>query len=292
MRSATGGRLRLDLALLYLGDAQYETGKPATGLGYSQNVSAADFTSRLHSTITSVLGAVKNVTRPDGVRVVDTFYLDGEVMIGAKKNQEWFLTTFYPSFVQEVSAAGLTPSLYFLAAASDSEVLTPGYVDPNYSILNGHRSMFWIYRSLKFMRDHALPIPQRIDFSCYPGVYGSPFATLVHRILDDADATLPSLGAPRSYGAAETYYFLDPTQRHLLGQAFGSEAASNPRLRRVTFWTSPDGGGSGINAAYPFVFSDYFPPTAPPPPPGCNCAPGFSCRCGDGRCRPARALCP
>jgi hypothetical protein len=43
---------------------------------------------------------------------------------------------------------------------------------------------------------------------------------MLQRILDDADATLPSLGAPRLYGAAETYYLLDSGQRALYGRAF------------------------------------------------------------------------
>jgi hypothetical protein len=290
--AGTGGnRLRLDVSMLYLGDAQYTNGSPATGLGYSQNISAADFTSRVTSTLTKILAAVGDVTRPDGVRVVDTIYLDGEVMIGAKANQEWFLTTHYPSFVQRVAAAGFKPSIYFLADGDQSNVLTAGYVDAQYPILNGHRSMYWIYRSLKFMRDAGLAIPPRIDFSCYLGVSGSPYATLLHRILADADASLPSLGAPRLYGAAETYYFLDPTQRHLNGQAFGAEAAANGRLQRVTFWTTPDGGGNGVNVAGPFTISDYFPP-ATTPPPVCNCRVGSSCRCGDNICRPNNTFCP
>jgi hypothetical protein len=291
---AGGNRLRLDLCTLHLGDADYTTGTPTSGLGYSQNISAADFASRMQATTDKVVAAVSGVNRPDGVHVVDTIYMEGEVMIGAKANQQWFLTTFYPYFVQKVSAAGFKPSVYFLADGTQADVLTAGYVDAQYPILNGHRSMYWIYRSLKLMHDSALPIPTRIDFSCYLGVSGSPYAQLLDRILDDADATLPSLGAARSYGAAETYYFLDPTQRHLNGQAFGAEAAAHSRLQRVTFWTTPDGGGTGVDPAYPFVFSDYFPPavTPPPPPPVCQCAAGSSCHCGDNICRPATVRCP
>ena len=99
------------------------------------------------------------------------------------------------------------------------------------------------------------------------------------------------MGAPRLYGAAETYYFQDPTQRHLNGQAFGAEAAANSRLQRVTFWTTPDGGGDGIDNGYPFTVQDYFPPTVTTPP-VCNCRPGTSCRCGDNICRPNNVLCP
>jgi len=86
---------------------------------------------------------------------------------------------------------------------------------------------------------------------------------ILTRALDDADATLPSLGARKSYGAAETYYFLDDGMRKTLGQAFASEAAKSPRMQRVTFWTSPDGGGAGVNAAYPFAIEDFYPPLTP-----------------------------
>ncbi|MCE9575052.1 MAG: hypothetical protein K8W52_18015 [Deltaproteobacteria bacterium] len=254
-----GNRLRLDVTTLWLGDADYQLGNPATGLGWG-NLSAADFTSRIQATVDSVVTAVTGVTRPDGVQVVDTIYFDGEVMIGAKPNQEWFLSTHYPGFVARVNQGGFTPSLYFNAAASQAEVLDNGFVDSTYPILNQHRSMYWIYRSLRFMHDHGLPLPPRIDFSLYPTSTGASYGQLIGRVLDDADATLPSLGAPQLYGAAETFYYLDNTAREALGHAFGAAAAANSRLRRVTFWTAPDGGGNGVNAAYPFEVEDFFPP--------------------------------
>ena len=34
------------------------------------------------------------------------------------------------------------------------------------------------------------------------------------------------------------------------GQAFATEATGNPRLKSVTFWTTPAGGGSGVDVAY------------------------------------------
>jgi hypothetical protein len=60
--------------------------------------------------------------------------------------------------------------------------------------------------------------------------------------------------------AAEAFYFVDPVMRHQYGQALAAEAAANPRLKLVTFWTAPDGGGTGVNIAYPFAFEDYLPP--------------------------------
>jgi hypothetical protein len=258
-----GNRLRLDIGMLWLGAADYTMGTPATGLGFTPLL-GPEFTSRVEQTTDKLLNAVTNVLRPDGLPVVDIIYMEGEVMIGAKANQDWFLTTHYPRFVSRVSAAGFTPAVYFLAAASlNDQPLTPGYIDATYPILNGHRTMFWIYRSVKFMADSGLPLPQRIDFSCYTDPAAGPMPDILDRVLNDADATLPSLGAPRIYGAAETYYFLDDGLRKTLGQAFAAEAAKNPRMQRVTFWTSPDGGGPGINAAYPFAIEDYYPPPGP-----------------------------
>ena len=109
------------------------------------------------------------------------------------------------------------------------------------------------------MVDQGLPVPSRIDFSLYMISTGAPYDQLLQRILDDADATL-SLGAPRLYGAAETYYLLDPNQRLQYGQAFATQAAQNSRLQRVTFWITPDGGGPGQDAAFPFTIEDFFPP--------------------------------
>jgi hypothetical protein len=83
---------------------------------------------------------------------------------------------------------------------------------------------------------------------------------ILRRVLDDADATLPSLGATKSYGAAETYYFPDDGLRKTLRQAFAAQAANNLRIQRVTFWTTPDAGGPGINSASPFAIEDYYPP--------------------------------
>jgi len=257
---AGGNRLRLDLCLLWLGAADYTRGTLASGLGWTPLV-PTEFTRRVAVTTDKVLAAVAGVKRPDGLLVVDTIYLDGEVMIGAKANQEWFLTTHYPRFVEAVSNAGFRPSLYFNASDTAQHYLDPGYVDANYPILDGHRSMFWVYRSLRFMADHGLPLPQRVDFSWYvPVGPGAPSSTLLARALDDADATLPSLGLPKSYGIAETRYYPDATERRELGQAIAAQAAQNPRLQRVCFWTTPDSGGEGVHAGYPFAIEDFYPP--------------------------------
>ena len=256
-----GNRLRLDLCLLWLGAADYTMGTPATGLGFTP-VSGDVFTSRLQTTTDKVLAAVTGVNRPDGVPIVDIIYLNGEVMIGAKANEDWFMSTHYPRFVSVVKQAGFTPAIYFIVADTQDDVLQNNYIDAQYPVLNNHRSMFWVYRTMRFMSDQGLPIPARIDFSYYVPSTGATYPDLLTRVLNDADATLPSLGAQQSYAAAEAFYFQDPTQLLQYGQAFASEAATSTRLKSVTFWTSPDGGGSGINMAYPFAFEDFLPPPA------------------------------
>lgn len=249
------------------GAADFTIGSPATGLG-SPAISAADFTSRVQSTIDPVLGAVSDVTRPDGVRVVDTIFFAPEVLIpgpgetDGNPNEGWFFTTSYPYFVSAVSTKGIRPSVYFWADGNEADVDDSTYVDSLYPILDGRRSMFWVYRSMRFMAHNGLPLPSRIDFSCYLDSTGATYDQLLQHVLDDADATLPSLGAPRLYGAAEIYYLADTNLRLQYGQAFTTQAAQNPRLQRVSFWTTP-GGGPNMeeqNSAYPFAIEDFLPP--------------------------------
>jgi len=274
IQGSGGNRLRLNLCLLWLGAADFTMGSPSTSLG-STPVLAAEYTSRVQTTTDKVLAAVTGVNRPDSVPIVDIIYLDGEVMIAAPgetppiANEDWFMTTHYPRFVQVVKAAGFTPSVYFNISDTQADYLDPGYVDVTYpTVLDGHRSMFWLYRTLRFMQDNELPLPARIDFSFY--VFNSPtsialtggvtYAQLLERALNDADAVLPSLGIQPAYAAAETYYFADAVTRGALGQAFAAEALAHNRFHAVTFWTTPDGGGPGVDNAYPFAFEDYLPP--------------------------------
>ncbi len=67
-------------------------------------------------------------------------------------------------------------------------------------------------------------------------------------------------GIGSSYAVAAKYYFPDAGQRRLLGQALAGEASSATRLHAVTFWITPDGGGTGVDNAYPFAVEDYLPP--------------------------------
>jgi len=221
---------------------------------------------RIQATTTSVLGAVSGVSRSDGVPLVTRIFLDGGVTIPApgepngNPNEGWFLTANYPGFVSAVSQTGIEPAVYFGVDFSQSSVLDNAYLDSAYPILNGHKSMFWPYRGMKFMVDNGLPLPSEIEFAWYMTPSGAPYSQLVQRILADADATLPSLGAAQVYGAAEAFYLLDSNQRLQYGQALATMAAQNPELQRVSFWTTPDGGGPGQDAAYPFTIEDFLPP--------------------------------
>jgi hypothetical protein len=253
-----GHRLRLDVCLFWLGAADYTIGNPTDGLGYSR-LTASQFTSRVESTVDSVLQALRNVKRPDGVLVVETVYLEGELMIGAKANQDWFLLTHYPRFLQLVTNASFTPSLYFQADGIEHHVFQPNFIDYQFPVLNGRPSMYWVYRSVNFLKTRHLPLPSRIDFSCYLERRTVTYAKLINHILNDASATLTLLGAPDLYGAVETHYLLDDTERKLYGQAFATEALSNPRLERLSFWTTPNGAAQGVDVAYPFAIEDFLP---------------------------------
>jgi hypothetical protein len=274
IQGSGGNRLRLNLCLLWLGAADYTMGSPSTTLGVTP-VTAAVYSARVQTTTDKVLAAVAGVNRSDGVPIVDIIYLNGEVMIAAPgetppiANLDWFMTTHYARFVQVVRGAGFTPSVYFNISDTQADYLSPGYVDVTYpTVLDGHRSMYWLYRTLRFMYDNGLPLPARIDFSFYvfntpsniPLTGGVTYAQLLGRALDDADAVLPSLGIQPAYAAAETYYFPDAVARRSLGQAFAADALAHNRFHAVTFWTTPDGGGPGVNNAYPFAFEDYLPP--------------------------------
>ncbi len=269
--SASGSRLRLYIALNWGFSADYTIGSPTTTLG-TLNLSPAEFTSRVQTTTDKIVAAVADVNRPDGVKVVDTIFFVAEANLpdsatppDSLTDRGWFLVTNYPHFVSVASQAGIRPAVYFSADCQQDVVFDDTYVDPLFPTLNGHRSMFQVYRGVNFFLQNGLPLPSgRLDFDCYMTPTGATtYDQMLQRILDDADATMPSLGAPQVYDIPETYYLLDPSARLQYGQAFAKQAAQNSRLRRVSFWTWPDSGGPGQDATYPFTIEDFLPRPSP-----------------------------
>lgn len=255
-----GHMLRLDLTLSWMWDADYTQAK-YDSQGHITNVGHSDlptqtFTNDVISAYSGIVDSVFNVTRSDGVKVVDVVNFEGELTIGYKANLEWFLLTHYPGFVAYCRNNGLTPAVSFITEYDESKILD-NWTDPEFSILNNHRSMYHVYRAIKFLKDNNLYIPARIDWSCYPNVINSTYDNLIQRICDDADATLPSLGARKWYGAAETFYFADSTTRRTLGLAWAAQRNMNDRVSRVNFWTTPT--DSNLGFGYPFAVGDYIP---------------------------------
>ena len=254
-----GNRLRLDLCMLWMGAADFTMGTPQTGLGFTP-VLGTEYTRRVEVTTDKLLAAVQDIVRPDGIHVVDSVYLIGELMAFYRPNEDWFMLAHYPRFVQAVQAAGLKPSVYFSCNGTQAVMLQTDFIDAEYSILYGRATLWSLYRNLKWMVDHHLYIPERIDFSFYiTDPDGADFQKILHKTLDDADAVLPTLGIPTFYGVAETHYFADPVQRRALGQAFVREATRDPRLERVQFWTTPTGNDPAVGFGWPLAIQDYLP---------------------------------
>ena len=124
--------------------------------------------------------------------------------------------------------------------------LTQPFQDSYLPELSGHRSVYWIYRALRFMTQQGLEIPARIDFSLYPNPPFEYFndATVINRVFDDLEATAgPLSGTPLRCGLAETLYYAEPVLRERLGKAIAAERAlrgTNPEY--VTFWSTPYNG--------------------------------------------------
>lgn len=253
-----GHHLKLYICLLWLWAAEYAVGTPETTLGH-EKLTAEEFTKRVKTTYTSVIDAVCDVTRSDKQKVVDIVYLKGEALIGGAKNEDWFLKTHWPGFVEYCKQKGMTPSLYFIASGSEAVLLDEGRTNDQYPILNGHCSMYYVYLTLKFMADQGWELPARIDFSCYIDPRKHTYDLLAQHVLDDADEILPTLGAPKKYGVVETWYPLDKEKRQALGKAWAAQSTTNRRLNCMLFWTAPDGGGKGVHVGFPFEIEDYLP---------------------------------
>ena len=154
-------------------------------------------------------------------------------------NMQWFMSTLYPHFVPRARATGVIPSVYFLAGGTEPNYLDPAWRDPYYPELDGHASMSWVYRGLRFMQEQGLPIPDRIDFTTTanpPPAY-TTVATVIARIYDDLQAILPAFQSPPyRYAAAETFYFADDSVRVAGSKPFASERMLGRGLAGVMAW--------------------------------------------------------
>jgi hypothetical protein len=300
-QDVAGAGLKLYLTFLYLWCAQYTAGTPTSSLGHC-GLTASDLVDRVQQSVGDALAAVRDVYLPSGRPVVERLFLDGEVMTASsgvdsatqweKANQRWFLSSsgLWAWFWNAVRQAGMIPSLYFIHATDEPSVLGDGYADADYAALDGHRSMFWIYRTLKFLADNSLPVPDRIDFSSYPTPELTNHATLFNRVFHDFEAVIPPLlgVAERDYFVAETFYYTDAGLRQRAHKGLAAQFALRPRCKGANFWTTPNAGGAGDHAGYPFVFSGLDPSDITTPT---FANPSFetdgTCGAGDGAANPA-----
>jgi hypothetical protein len=254
-----GSPLELYLSDDWLGVADIGQGTPSTTLG-SGHLVPAEYASRVEATLDRELAAVRGLFRADGRPAVTLVYLKSEVAVCATDddadgaclwpgnsqpfhNMQWFMSRFYPGFVAKGRAAGLLPSVYFQVNGHERDMLLPGWRDPWYPALDGHITMTWVYRGLHWMRDHGLPLPERIDFTTgveNPIPYSSP-ATVLARVYDDARAVLPEFQqGPLRLGAAEAYYWSDPALTRPQARAFPAERLLSGSLEYVAFWPQLD----------------------------------------------------
>ncbi len=253
VRTRVGKPLRVQLGFMYLWCADYTTGDPATTVGQC-GLDWPTFLAYTKQSVAAVMQAVAPITAADGTPIVERVYLDGEVMIEAKKNQERFLLDLYPWFVKSAADLGLEGSIYFNISDEESAYFDDGFRDVNYPAIDGHRSMFWLYRSVNFLRSHGLPVPKLLTFSLYvKRDQNHSMNDIVRRVFDDYTAVFPGLHA----GLAESLYPADATTRREFGRAYAAEYFRRGILDEVLFWTTPYTADVGISIGYPFAFGDF-----------------------------------
>lgn len=269
IRGRDGNLLELRFTLGWLGCADYQRHLENPDGTYTWcHYTWDEVIERAKESVFNLIYGVGQITRPDGERVLSAIYLEGEVMISAKPNQERFLLDVYPYFVEHARLVGVEPTVYFLIAASEGEIMHHSFTDSEYPEINGHRPLYWMFRSTEFMRRNGLPVPKKLDFSFYPTPSpGSKtsYGELVREVFGDIRAVYGNVPT----GVAETYYFPDYGERWKLGQAFADEFLRSENPREVVFWTTPDGGGRGTHIGPPFDFESYkpHPPQTPKIPP-------------------------
>jgi hypothetical protein len=252
IRAADGHKLELQISLAWLGCADYTLGSYTTTVGYC-NYTWSDFLAKAKTSIDSVVATLGPITNSDGRKIVETLYLDLEIRVTDKANQKQFLKDLYPYFLSKTNAAGLNGSIYFQIDGREAEILSSTYTNSQYPILNNRKSIVWMYEGTKFLQDNNLPVPARLDFSFYPDRVSATYASLIKRVWDDIRAVYGGIPV----AVSETYYLSDATQRAALGQAFAKENQTRGMPEKTVFWTTPNGGGSGVNQAFPFDFVSF-----------------------------------
>jgi hypothetical protein len=251
-----GAPLELYLSNGYDGSADLTRGSPQTGLGWS-SLPGSQYAERMLATIDAELDAVRGLYRSDGRPAVTLVYLMTEFVTcstaddtdqactwpGSSQpfhNAQWFMSSFYPHFVARARAVGIIPSVYFLASGEEAHLLDRAWRDPYWTPrLDGLPSMSFVYRSLRFMRDQGLPIPERIDFTATVNgaVNYTTEATVLARIYDDLQAILPEFQSPPyRYAAAEASYYADPVLLATASKAYAAERMLGRGLEAVLPW--------------------------------------------------------
>ena len=233
IRRPDGGHLDLQIAMAYIGCVDYVNGSASTTIGC--NLPWATFISQAKTSIANLTARIGPITRADGQKAVERLYMELEVMIGPKPNQDRFMLDLYPFFLEKTSQAGLKGSVYFLAVGEEEHVFDDAFVDFEYPILNRHKSLFWVYRSIDWMRTMGLPLPDRLDFSFYPKKQTRTYKQFVDRLMSDVQAVFPGYRV----GVAETYYMSDAAARAELGRAFSESWLARGIPEDVTFWSTP-----------------------------------------------------
>jgi hypothetical protein len=292
-----GTPMDLVLSTDWVGVAGANIGDVSKGVLGPSCMTTSAYGQAVTQTYTSVLDAVKNVYRADGLPAVSLMYLRSEVMVCATddesdpscsvwgagqpqpdvchvspsseapmRNQQWFLSQFYPGFVSAARAAGIIPSVYFGGGDSEVDYLDDAWVDPfsgaqpDFTVVNGRRSLFNVFRSAWWMKQHALPVPPRFDFDFGAHPTMTTASTMDTRVLDNLEAGLAVLypGQPIRYGIVETGHNVDPTVRAEEGKALAAERlvrGSNPEV--VLFWSTPGDVVEDNVAPSQFDFSSF-----------------------------------
>jgi len=253
IQSRDGHELELDLSVHWDGCSQYEKDSTAATAGPC-GLPWADFMARAHESVTGLMRTIAPIRRSDGRPAVALVYFISEASGDqAKPNEGRVVRELYPEFLQMAAAAGIVGSMYFIVDGQEAHALDNTYVNRSTPILSRHRSLISIYQAVQILKDAGIPLPARLDFSLYPEPDRTSVAAVLRRTFDDLATAFP--GMP--LGVAETRYPLDPGERTSLATAFRDEFARRGSPQRIVFWTTPDGGGSGVDVGYPFDFQTF-----------------------------------